>query len=476
MIWFTKQNCCNCIAISLYYKGVDVNLNKLVKYLSSIQRTIKNVAKNLQDWVVRIYLDKSVCDTIESFKPHIKSYLTEEEQQPEVQQQLRDQQKCVELYTFMINAENTEIYTYVCPKIVSGELSIGRTRTFRFVPLKDKTVNVCAIREADGIVTNLDCHNLKIFAKSNKLFYLPTIIESYEHVRQPDHMQRHLSYRMWLTFYKSVIAHEYFSKKNNLFDLLAGSIAFRLKVKPDIFDKYMALVQEKIQYVIKNRSQIDFKKLDISERADYSMQYIDDMYHPDFINMLNMAFDEIFLLDLFKDLISVPYIPRNDLVVYDQQALNFVLNFIYADQNIKKVTYENLKNEIAKVWSKLINDGYIKKINLRRIWRFYNTICVDSACSDLDLLYSIDALLIETNIITDQIFDVASNQKLPKIPGSVLSLINEPYDPTYEHEYIYDKLNREVEQIGGKLNTYDKYMKYKNKYLALKNTKLTSLN
>ena len=49
-----RENCCNCIAISLYWTSDDL-LQLLRKYLYTIQRTIKNVKRCLPDWIVRLY-------------------------------------------------------------------------------------------------------------------------------------------------------------------------------------------------------------------------------------------------------------------------------------------------------------------------------------------------------------------------------------------------------------------------------------
>ena len=49
-----KQNCCNVISISLYF--TNCSNETLEKYLYSIFMSIKNVEKNLPDWIVRLYL------------------------------------------------------------------------------------------------------------------------------------------------------------------------------------------------------------------------------------------------------------------------------------------------------------------------------------------------------------------------------------------------------------------------------------
>jgi hypothetical protein len=130
---------CNCISISLYNPNPSKNLS--LKYLASIRRTILNVASQLDGWIVRIYLDTSMFY-------YFANYSTIEEK---------------EILNFIFNAENTEIYTYVCEKLLDNSIDIARTRSFRFLILIDNSVNISIIREADGSVPYLDCHNIRVF-------------------------------------------------------------------------------------------------------------------------------------------------------------------------------------------------------------------------------------------------------------------------------------------------------------------------
>src|SRR5439155_13232311 len=82
-----RYNCCNCICISLYYKDDTDEIgypslptpSGLFKYLPSIRRTIRNVAKSLPEWIVRLYLDESVYETFRSYnKKYEAEYHTSE--------------------------------------------------------------------------------------------------------------------------------------------------------------------------------------------------------------------------------------------------------------------------------------------------------------------------------------------------------------------------------------------------------------
>ena len=80
-----KDNCCNVISISLYLKEsceIDDSNNSteeyfknneyILKTLPSIYATIKNVEKNLPNWIIRVYFDKSVYRCLENIKNEIK--------------------------------------------------------------------------------------------------------------------------------------------------------------------------------------------------------------------------------------------------------------------------------------------------------------------------------------------------------------------------------------------------------------------
>lgn len=158
------HRCCNCISISLYY--TNDYLRKLVLYLSTIKRTIQNVEKNLPQWIVRLYIDSSVYHKVSTYSENKINGIN-------------DMNHVSELLNYILAQKNVEVYTFFCDKIISNDIHIAKTRTFRFLPLIENDVNVCIIREADGFVTNLDCHNIKQFANSDKIFYLPSIVEDY---------------------------------------------------------------------------------------------------------------------------------------------------------------------------------------------------------------------------------------------------------------------------------------------------------
>jgi hypothetical protein len=167
------SNCCNCISLVLYTKSYVCTdkFGSVLRYLSSINQTIKNVGKYLPDYLIRLYLDPSIYRTlVNDYKknlPIIKS--------------------CKSLIQGLFKYENIEIYTISCEDTNytheiyfeinnSGFITPdSRTRAYRTLILKDPSINICIMRDADGVVSKLDCYNIKKFEESDKLFYLPSL-------------------------------------------------------------------------------------------------------------------------------------------------------------------------------------------------------------------------------------------------------------------------------------------------------------
>jgi hypothetical protein len=150
-----KENCCNCISIILYiiYNNEDY-VEKLEKlyfmYLLTMKKTLDIVNDNLPNFIVRYYIDKSVFNIINHDTTNEMSI------------------KCRKILKYLFEHEKAEIYMYIC-----NNTNYTKLRTLRFLPLIDDDTNICIVREADGIVSILDCHNIKTFEKDNKigLFY-----------------------------------------------------------------------------------------------------------------------------------------------------------------------------------------------------------------------------------------------------------------------------------------------------------------
>lgn len=182
-----RYNCCNCIS---YILNIEHDYVDLLKYISSLVRSSKNLSKCLPDWMIRIYMDNSVYNHIKSVKTYYS--INKDEDIKEL---------LYENWQYLFNAENVEIYTFVCD---DSSYSNRRKRSLRFNILYDYDVNVSIIRDADGILTIQDCHNIDVFSKSNKMMYLAPFgeyIKSTNLILNTNKAEIS-SYSEWLAIYK----------------------------------------------------------------------------------------------------------------------------------------------------------------------------------------------------------------------------------------------------------------------------------
>jgi len=431
----TYTGCCNAITITLYYKNCQ-NIENLDKYLSSIIKSIENVGKNLPNYIVRLYCDQSVyvcmCDI--NLPENIRNAFAK-------------------LNTF----PNLEIYRVLCDEFEdplnssqqeknSSKIDITYTRITRFFSFIDKTVNVCVSREADGIVSNLDCYNIQKFTNDpNKLFYLIPIEEiPYERIDdfEIDQLQDYLfySYQWWLTMYKIFFEYEFFSNHVNVYDLLAGLFAVKLKVNLQYFqltvDKiYNNLKLTEEQYNnkflnLKNSLQIDFKSI----KYEY--------------NNRTLGFDEMVLMGLFKSLISIPIHLNHSASVI---RYNNIHKIILGPKNIKKIYighYENIvnllktKNIISRDSAVMsltpeLYQSYIKNLDMKD-YKYLNYYLIDSLLEDI----------IATEPLNIQ-FKRLSILSLANIPHKQVDFYNQEGGTRYEfgyrkYKYKYIKLAKKI--------------------------------
>lgn len=124
--------CCKCVNIILYI-NIDNNNNKVspITYITSIFFSAVNMYFLLNEYILRLYIDSSViefCEKNEIFKI---------------------------IYDYIFKLPNVEIYLIDC-HIDQAYFK----RIYRFLSLIDEKVCINIIREADGYVTFLDCHNI----------------------------------------------------------------------------------------------------------------------------------------------------------------------------------------------------------------------------------------------------------------------------------------------------------------------------
>ena len=447
-----KTECCNVISISLYFTNCDDFT--MDKYLESILRSVKNVKKNLNDWLVRVYLDKSVYDCIGKKAIDSKISLT---------------------FYEIIHSANVEVYTYLCESFQNKTIPIARTRTLRFLPLCDNEVNICIIREADGIVSNLDCHNIKMYSTmSDKLFYLPMVVHPYKHYN--DNLGLLFdSYSLWLRLYKLFFNPSYFIKHQNIYDLLAGAFGIKLKIKKEY---YFKKISELAEQIIKFREISENHKTSIYANVrikgvfgyDTGSGLISAQGFDKIEELLNIGFDEILLLDMYKEIISFEV---------DKDKLDIAEKANKVGNNIKVSKYmffQNIDEKIINKYTNIIIGDDIDIIHidcvscmldletkgkiLREKMIIGNECCVMNQLNastrgkitlDRDL-FETDALL--KNIIYKNPFNIQIGDNY------VSQLLNMPYSRQFDHLYdaLYDAL------YGGHGIAYvAKYKKYAKK-------------
>ena len=485
--WSDRSGCCNVIAISLYF--LNCNIGTLEKYLLSIQRSIKNIETNLPTWVIRVYFSSSVFDCMAP--PAAEVPTVTDERHTNVR----------EAYEIICNHEQVELYRYE-ESIFEG-LPIEHSRTLRFLPLIDPEVNVCNVREADGIVTLLDCHNMKIFAASpDHLFYLPDHgeINRIQLMHQNEELrQLFSSYAGWLSIYKCILNRNYFLYNQNVYDLVAGLFGTKIKPKPEYYTitiknlngqirsiedfhrLYKNIKDERISTggspplfgdIIRDiedrlpNSTTIFKPPEskihatimISHEVRYDLtpeKFITQFVSKNFKKALEVGFDEILLLDLFKNFISVDITQSYETPSYNGMMFGLIRRTPQISESILNVQKYIISDNILKVVvpvSKSIMQNYVPVViktirnNLNLILRNYGIEATNirnykiesirlfqfNPNNIYDLLYLIDSLLTDINFtkafnITVQIN--GENWKLNEI-------LNVPYLSRYN--ILYD--------------------------------------
>jgi len=382
---------CNCVSFILYTTGQP---NTLITYLVSLDRSIKNIEENLPDWIVRIYIDINVYSFIKYISDENNKYMD-----------------IIKYFNLIINGKNVEVYTIECKSDTDNR---STTRIYRFLPLLDETeyengiyygINVCAVREADGIVSNLDCRNLYIFSQEEdvkKIFYLIPFF--YENCHMKGYCKT--PYSRWLAGYQNYIRPDFFKNKNNLFDLLAGCFACKLKVRDEYF-------YEKIKFI-----------------SDFSLEHNIE---------LNEGFDERLLLELFKDIISTSY----DNIKNESEEYFIILDSIHERHNINTIylsweeDYIDTLNKQEIIYIDVDDQGRINTLdkevmeNIQENGVKYKRFIIDS--------YLKRKYWNMNNMLISDIFYYEPIDKKMAYNGerNILSLVNEPYIPDIRETFRF---------------------------------------
>ena len=518
-----RDNCCNCISFTLYstaniesedellkkheqklkddddddindkifYQTIENDLQRLCGYLLCLKISTTNIKKRLEDFVVRIYLDISVISVINKFSEIKMEYVKDEEK---LKKYIKD---ILEYIQYLFSADNVEIYTYLCESYV---YNIAKTRALRFLPMLDPEVNVSIVREADGIISYTDIYNIKNFVTSNKMIFIysyqpknfidPNITNIIHKITEtgkfPTYLTNteieryYLPYSQWLREY--IRDNKYFSNKKPMFDLLAGLIGIKIKVRPEIFMESLHNIN------MNNNKKIKEKELQIELEKDVSKKINMTELLDTFKSIIKNGFDEIFLMELFKDLYT--YNIKYDLREYDNIAIanimfilnNFQypykkisinINYVIPTKIILNTIFENDDNN-KKIYKKVLPiqkeiNMYIMDYNIDYIIKSIN---ITEPCIDIEIINDNDSSDMKisnilNNILNKNIFDGGKNAEyIPLIHKfgqnfNIDTIVFKLYNDKYNfHSVLSEKYKERFAY---------KYIKYKNKYINLKN-------
>jgi hypothetical protein len=223
--WSVREKCCNVISFMLYF--IEPTDEIALKYLLSIERSLKIITKKLPGWVVRVYFGSSVVGYIDLIKEVLL--------QPG-EMHVESKKRIITAYQYIYSHPQVEVYIFDDDERRTG-IPIAHNRIIRFTPLIDPRVACFYSSEADGCFTHLNCHNLQQFYESPEhLFYLPEYIKvnQFEQNRSGN-VELFSSYSTWLYVYKSIMYRYYFYNHKNVYDLLAGGFCTKLKPKAQFY-------------------------------------------------------------------------------------------------------------------------------------------------------------------------------------------------------------------------------------------------
>ena len=400
--------CCNCVNVTLYMLNVKKitaeNCMDLGKYIYYVKQSILNMKTYLSDWIYRLHIDPSVFKYLE----HIKTL-----DFPDI---VRTYHTYVTLLQEISNYDNCELYLSDCISY-SNNLNIGLKRVSRFSALYDKSVSICAVREADGIIDMIDCHNLKLMEKNpmiGLIYYLPSA-------------------------FAQIYYDKYYDKtvSSLLFTVSAGMFALKCKIK-----------QEYYECCVK-------KVLNILEMEE------DPQYH---------CFDEWLLFEIFNKYCIGHDLKENINIFFPNVLEQGIKLELYID-DMNKLKYNDI---IFKEHVEIFD--YIKKLNMITIDYSNKNIIETLQNYCFCIVYTkIKNIIDEKSFINLQAgfeilnFNIGGNSGID-FENMEIVLILDDLMEYLRNEYVeltcpYSKFHPASLPISHE-EYYKKYIKYKTKYIV----------
>ena len=434
-----RTKCCNVIAFSLYFKSCDEAV--MTKYLSSIARSVKNVEKYLPTWVVRVYFSTSVFHCITRTPRESAASIA---------------------YEIIISSGNVEVYTYECPETDRGPVEY--LRTYRFLPLSEVDVNEWISMEADGTVTIWHCKLITWFSKSPTIFYMPIGI-NLNLFKNIHTLNMFDAYSNWLSWYKSVFRREFFKTHQTVYDIMAGMIGCKLKIKRDFYLEIVnSLRNELAEFRANPQSVIDDHVRDPIEFHVNGKYYTPSMYYDTFkdatVYNAILGFDEMVLMELFKEVISTDLTDSNtyprvvkvdgvrirtNAIAIDQSKFKsdhkvlFIESMVCADLPVMQMLefrcdrthtfYDAIMHFLQELKNKELITADIIVPQLPNLSKF----CTHDDMFFTELFYAIDGILMQHVVDISRPFDLIIT--FDRNRRSISELVNLPYSNSYDIYY-----------------------------------------
>ena len=259
-----------------------------------------NVANYLDNFIVRFYLDSSVFEELyKALKgPSVEFY----------------RELFIKLKDIIIH-EKSEIYIYFCKKIIDNN-TIEKVRSFRFISLFEENTNISIIREADGIVSFADCHNIQLFSLETTEKIM--MINNYHNLPIRDKFD---NYSKWLEEYQiylESIKETNFIENSPMINILAGIFGIKVKLK----ESYRNEIIEKVNNFYDTKPSISNEKF------------------------MKVGYDEIILYELFSPITRIDNYNKIELSNINKQL--FILVTEYPSKSIIQDIEIEIKIELLE--------------------------------------------------------------------------------------------------------------------------------
>ena len=337
-----NEKCCNCVSFVLYKFLSDDMTEDVIfiyKYLYSLNISVINITDCLDNFIAKIYLDISVFSNNLISLKYIHDNNVQYDNNPDHGHDIMNYYVYIDkILSFLLKHPQVEIYIYTCAK------NTENIRSLRFIPLTDTETNIKIIRDADGYVSYIDCINIKKFIEQKKILFIYGLTNS-NHQKSTTNILENKNavlydpYSLWIKLY---LYYDSFFKNNiPVCDILAGLFGCAIQIRSDVY----------IECIHK-----------INKFCDIIEPY--KSINRDYIKAVNIGYDEIVLLDLFKSLICLKRI-----YIYDDETVkNDIESTIDKYMSKDKSTMEELLQEFAYDPNTYMSNIFFKIFKLNKIY------------------------------------------------------------------------------------------------------------